>query len=372
VFIGLGRRALDLLGRSGGVRRADAARCACGHAGSRTGTVETGPDIVQAMGGRRVLVSGMGGELGSLVASLLETEGWVGALMGIDVDPPRRRLRRAVFHRVEPAQRERIVELVTEFDPHVLVHLAVWEPDARAGTAHARRFTDEATTSIIGAAAECRSLESIVVRSGIEIYGRHRGALTRPDETAPIAPSSEYGRMLARLEVAAQAAAQMVGVTVAPLRLAPVMGPHVPSPLGRLLRHPVVPFSLLADPPFTVVEDSDAAKAFVAAAERRLDQPVNVVAPGAITGLQALRRGKRIPLPLVGPEWAMARPVSHLMGAPVPDHVMEVMHRGRLADGSAATELLGVTPVIGVAEVIDLLYAWPGIVRVPRSAEAVA
>ncbi|MBI5089810.1 MAG: hypothetical protein HZB15_13390, partial [Actinobacteria bacterium] len=65
------------------------------------------------MGGRRVLVSGMGGELGSLVASLLETQDWVGALMGIDVDPPRRRLRRAEFHRVEPAARERIVDLVT-------------------------------------------------------------------------------------------------------------------------------------------------------------------------------------------------------------------------------------------------------------------
>jgi UDP-glucose 4-epimerase len=319
-----------------------------------------------------VLVSGMGGELGSLVASLLENEPWVGALMGIDVDPPRRRLRRAEFHRVEPAERERIVDLVTAFDPHVLVHLAVWEPDARAGTSHARRFTDEATTSIIGAAAECRSLESIVVRSGIEVYGRHQGALTRPDETTPARPSSEYGRMLVRLEAAARAAGEMVGVPVGSLRLGPVLGPHEPSPLGRLLRHPIVPFSLLADPPFTVVEDSDAARAFVAAAERRLDQPVNVVAPGAITGLQALRRGRRIPLPLVGPEWVVARGVSHLMGAPVPDHVMEVMHRGRLADGSAAADLLGVTPSISTLEVVDLLYAWPGIIRVPRTSEAVA
>ncbi|MBI5089809.1 MAG: NAD-dependent epimerase/dehydratase family protein, partial [Actinobacteria bacterium] len=244
--------------------------------------------------------------------------------------------------------------------------------DARASAGHARQFTVDATTSFIGAAAECPSLESIVVRSGIEVYGRHQGSLTRPDETTPVRPSSEYGHMLARLESAARDAGRMVGVPVTALRLAPVLGPHVPSPLGRLLRHPVVPFSLLADPPFTVVEDSDAARAFVAAAERRLDQPVNVVAPGAITGLQALRRGKRIPLPLVGPEWVLARAVSHLMGAPMPDHVMEVMHRGRLADGSAAADLLGVAPSISTAAVIDLLYAWPGIVRVTRPVEAVA
>ena len=51
-----------------------------------------------------------------------------------------------------------------------------------------------------------------------------------------------------------------------------VLGPHVPSPLGRLLRMPAVPFSVLADPPFAVVEDIDVARAFVAAAERRLDR----------------------------------------------------------------------------------------------------
>src|SRR5512140_526510 len=106
------------------------------------------------MRGQRVLVSGMGSELGSLVASLLEAEPWVGALCGIDVDPPRRRLRMAEFHRIAPSDRERIVDVVTTFDPHVMIHLAVWEPDARAGTAHARQFTDDATTAIVGAAAE--------------------------------------------------------------------------------------------------------------------------------------------------------------------------------------------------------------------------
>jgi UDP-glucose 4-epimerase len=320
------------------------------------------------MSGQRLLVSGMGGELGSLVASLLENEPWVGSLCGIDVDPPRRRLRRAEFHRIEPADRERIVDVVTAFDPHVLIHLAVWEPDARAGTAHAKRFTADATTAFLGAAAECPSLEGIVVRSGIELYGRNRHALTRPDETVAPDPTSEYGRMVERIEATAQAVAARIGVAVGALRLAPVLGRHVPSPLGRLLRQSAVPFSVLADPPFTVVEDADAARAFVAAAHRRLDQPVNVVAPGAITGLQAVLRGKRLPLPLVGPEWAITRRLSHVLGAPIPDHVMEVLHRGRLADGSRAAEVLGVTPTTPTVEVIDQLYAWPSVVRVVKPA----
>jgi UDP-glucose 4-epimerase len=312
-----------------------------------------------------VLVSGMGGELGSRIAALLEDEPWVAALEGIDVDPPRRRLRRATFHRIQLSERDRVVDVVGKFNPHVLIHVGVWEPNARASAADAERLTDEAAVSILGAAAECRALESIVVRSGIELYGRHRNALTRPDEDAPVHPTSPYGRMVAFIEEVAGQVGSRIGVPVGALRLAPVLGPHVPSPLGRLLRLPTVPFSVLADPPFTVLEDADAGRAFVAAAARRLDRPVNVVAPGAITALQAILRGRRFPLPMIGPEWAVARQLSHIAGAPVPEHVIELMHRGRLADGGRAEALLGYRPRATTSEVIDRLYRWESVVRVP-------
>lgn len=312
----------------------------------------------------------MGGELGSLVASLLEAEPWVGSILGIDVDPPRRRLHRSEFHLIDPRDRQRIVDLVVPFDPHVLVHLAVWEPDARASTGVAKRLTCDSATSIISAAAECPSLQAIVVRSGIEIYGRGRGSLTRPDEDAPTHPTSEYGRMVAAIENTAHTVGSRVGVAVSALRLAPVLGPHVPSPLGRALRQPVVPFSMLADSAFAVTIDSDAARAFVAAAEQRRQGPLNVVAPGAITTLQAIWRGRRLPLPLFGPEWRLARHISHLVGAPLPEHVMELIHRGRLADGSRLTEVLGIKPHVTTQQAIDRLYAWEAIVRIPSSQAA--
>jgi len=59
------------------------------------------------MGGRRVFVSGLGSELGTLVAGMLEAEPWVGALAGIDADPPRRRLPNTTFHRISPDQHDR-------------------------------------------------------------------------------------------------------------------------------------------------------------------------------------------------------------------------------------------------------------------------
>lgn len=312
----------------------------------------------------------MGSELGSRVVRLLEAEPWVGLLEGIDADPPRGRLRRAKFHRIVPGEHDRVVDVVTNFNPHVLVHIAVWEPHSRANPERAASFTDDAATSILGAAAECRALESIVVRSGIEVYGRGRGSVTRPDERVPLDPTSGYGRTLQQVEATAGAIGQRIGVAVGCLRLASVLGPHVPSPLGRFLRMPAVPFSALANPPFAVIHQSDAAEAFVMAARERLGEPLNIVAPGAITAGQAIRRGRRIPVPLIGPDWAIARQFMYLGGAPVPDHVEEMLHRGRLADNRRAREVLGFAPTTTTGAVIDQLYQWPSVVHVPARVAA--
>ena len=330
------------------------------------------PVSVQSMPGQRVLVSGMGSELGSLVAVKLEAESWVGSLVGIDADPPRRRMRKAEFHLLAPSQRDRIVEVVTAFNPHVVINISVWEPDARAGLHDARNFTADAATAVIGAAAECPALECVIVRSGIEVYGRHRGTPTRPDESAPLAPTTEFGKMLTQLEQHSSVLGTRNGVALGTLRLAPVLGKHVPSPLGRLLRQPIVPYSSLADSPFAVVQDGDAADAFVNAAARRLNEPLNIVAHGAITTLQAALRGRRIPLPLLGPGWGLAGRLSHIAGAPIPDHVIEVMHRGRLADGARAIEVLGSAPTFSTPEVIDHLYAWESVVRIGNIRQDVA
>ena len=91
--------------------------------------------------GRRVLVTGMGGQLGSLVAAELEKQTWASRIVGIDADPPRRRLSRCEFHLVDPNDASRAREVISDLDPHVLVHLAVWEPDARVNPSLAERYT---------------------------------------------------------------------------------------------------------------------------------------------------------------------------------------------------------------------------------------
>ena len=40
---------------------------------------------------------------------------------------------------VAASEHDRIVDIVTAFDPHVVVHIAVWEPFSRANPEQARR-----------------------------------------------------------------------------------------------------------------------------------------------------------------------------------------------------------------------------------------
>lgn len=309
----------------------------------------------------RVLITGMGGELGTRVAQLVEELPVVTAVEGLDVEPPRRRLRRAGFHRIDPRDRHRTVGVVRDFEPEVVLHLGVYEPNARSSPRSAFERTVAGAIGVLGAASECPCLRRIVARSGIEIYGRRRGAATRPDESVLPDPTSPFGHSLLHAEGLALAAGDAASVPVTLLRFAPLVGPHFPSPLGRYLRLPVVPVSALADPPFSLLHQEDAAAAVVAALGSDHDGPVNVVGPGAVTASQSARLGGRLPVPLIGPEWRLARPWAELLGAPVPEHVMELLHRGRTAAGELCSEVLGTSPAYSTPEVVKELYEWASV-----------
>jgi len=309
----------------------------------------------------RVLITGMGGELGTRLAVQLGADPSVTAVFGLDIDPPRRR-HPAEFHRVDPRNRDRTTALIRGFAPNVLVHLGVYEPYARSSPRSAAERTAVGTLAAVTAAVDAGHLDRLVVRSGIEIYGRRRGAPVRPDEDVRPDPTSPFGRQLLHVERVCNEAGLHAAAPVTSLRFAPLVGPHFPSPLGRYLRMPAVPFAALADPPFSVLHQEDAAAALLAAVRHPFHGPVNVVGSGAVTASQAALLGRRVPVPTVVPGWRAARWFSELAGAPVPDHVLELLTRGRTADGSRADERLGVRPARSTPSVIRSLYAWDEVV----------
>ena len=69
------------------------------------------------MSANRILITGMGGELGTRVAQLVEERPWADEVVGVDFVPPRRRLRKAEFRRIDPRDRDRLAGFVQDFAP---------------------------------------------------------------------------------------------------------------------------------------------------------------------------------------------------------------------------------------------------------------
>lgn len=318
----------------------------------------------------RVLVTGMGGELGSRVAQLLEARNDVTEVVGFDFVPPRRRLHSSIFRRIDPTDREAVTAFVEDVAPEVVVHLGVYEPHARTSPGGGAAKTTVGSVAALGAAGRAGRLQKVVVRSGIEVYGRGRHFPTVPDEDVPPAPASLFGHLCLETEVLAAGLGRREGVPVVALRFAPLVGSHAPSPLGRLLRLPAVPVNALGDPPFCVLHGEDAARAIVTATVTEVSGPFNVVAPGAASPWQAVRLGGRIPLPVAGPGWPLARAAAELAGAPVPDHVTELLVRGRVADGSRALSALGLTGMVDTQSVLTELFEWASVTPIRAAAVA--
>lgn len=313
--------------------------------------------------GMRVLLTGMGGELGTRVTNLLEADGRIEAIVGIDLDPPRGRIPRAEFHLVEPVDRAGVVAVVRDVAPTAVVHLGVYEPGARVASRDAAAMTRAGTEAVLSAAARSPGLDRIVVRSGIEVYGRRRGGPRRPDETVAPDPTTPWGQALVEVEQLATEAARRAAVPLTVLRVAPVVGPHVPSPLGRVLRLPLVPVSAVANPPFSLLNSEDAAQAMVQALRLGVDVTANVVGPGTVTPLQAVSMGGRHPLPTAGPGWAAARLGCELAGAPLPPHVVELLTRGRRADDALGREVLRLDPSCTTEQVVRDLHDWADVLH---------
>jgi UDP-glucose 4-epimerase len=320
----------------------------------------------------RVLITGMGGELGTRVAQLIEQRPWADDIMGVDFVPPRRRLRRAEFRRIDPRDRDRLAEFVQDYAPTVVAHFGVYEPASRMTPASAHERTQLSTIATLSAAARAGKLEYIVVRSGLEVYGARTSKASVPDEEVVPEPRTAYGRSLLQAEGVAKGVALKTGAKVCALRYAPVVGSHVPSPLGRLLRLPLVPVSAIADPPFSLLHPDDAANAMVTAIERRVDGPCNVVGPGAATPWQAARLGGRMPLPVPPRLWGGVARAAEVAGAAIAPHVVELLRRGRTGDGSRARDVLGMTNIASTQDVLRELFEWADVVPIPTGREQVA
>ena len=303
----------------------------------------------------RVLVAGMGSAIGTGIARALERNQRVDAIAGFDLEPPRRWMRRADFHFAKPGDSERVSRIVKEFQPTVVVHAWVFEPRARSSPGQARARTVAGTETLLGAIARVDSVEHLAVRSGVSVYGRGRATPECPTTDTLPRPTSTFGDMLARVEERCAQSATSLGATMAAVRLAPIMASHLPNPLGRYLRLPVVPIPMTTKR-FGVVHLVDASTSLAAAATTGFNGRLNVMATDPVTPIEAVTIGRRVPVPVLGPAFRLGRFLAEIPGTPLPEHIAELLSRGGVVTPSDVSTL-GVTMTRTTKEALADLYA---------------
>lgn len=305
------------------------------------------------IGMRRILVTGAatwsGGELISRLESREDLE-----LVAVDEIPPRHQFE-SPFYRHE-LDNPQFAHFVLDTRPDVLVHLQTVDRSAMLG---GRRAHDEAVVgaqALFGAIRRCTSIQHVVVRSHLCVYGMGPRSPSVVFEDAELdARRSRFANDLRTVEsYTADAARVRQDVTFTTLRFSPIFGATVNNPLSRYLRLPVVPTRLGYDPRMQLISGKDAVGALAHAIDHPQAGVFNIAAPGQLYLSRILRLGKRLAQPLPRRAYDAAVKGLSRVDLYLPEHIKRLVHHGMVADTRRMTEVLRFAPEMELrATVLD-------------------
>ncbi len=310
----------------------------------------------------KVFITGLGSDLGTNIARLLEQKSEVTELAGIDMYPPRRYLARTKFFMTHYDDSERIAHVIKHFSPDVIIHFGVYEPGARLGEMRGKAATHASVSGVIHAAQQIMNEHDVrvITRSSVVAYG-FREPERAKDETTPLSPDTFFGKMCRDVEE--ELLSHLTNVTI--IRTAPEISAHVPHPLARLLKLPAIPIQarlpFAHDIGFPIIASRDVTELFVRAAMAAPDyiarhRVLHGATSSNATMSMAAQEGKRIPIFVTGMNMGIIKRMAYLAGAPITEHVEMFIRRGMIIDSTSTRMHLGITSQDSPSEILRHLY----------------
>lgn len=298
--------------------------------------------------GRRVLITGISGQLAGLVAHALEQRDDVAEIVGIDVREPRHELVRTRFVRADV--RNPMVARVLEQDRiDTVLHLSTTSSPAEAGGRGAMRERNVmGALQLLAACQRSATVRRFVVRSTTAVYGSgHTDPAFFAEPDGPVEPV-KHGFAMDAIEVeryAAELGQRRPDIDVAVLRFANLVGGRVDSSFHRLFSLPVVPTVLGFDPRLQFCHEDDAIAVLVRAATGDHAGVFNVAGDGVLYLSQCVRLAGRVPMPVPVPFVAgVASVVRRRWGGDVSPEQLRFLRYGRVVDTRRLREDLGYEP----------------------------
>ena len=309
------------------------------------------------MSGRRVLITGVGSYLGTLLAARLEREPGFDAVFGLDTRRPRRTLERTEMIQADIRDPE-IAPLIARAEVDTVVHNSIVRQPGPAMSARAMHDINViGSLQLLSACGQSPTIRSIVIRGSAGIYGAepHAPQFFGEEMTRMFPLRSRFQRDVAEIENYFQTYSRRhPDVTCTMLRYQPAIGPSLATQVTRYLSQPACPTYLGFDPRIQLVHEDDALDALVAAIRRPVQGAVNVAASGTIGLGRMIRMAGRPLLPLAGPLFGPLTGVGRRLGLDTySDDFRRLLRYGRGVDIDRLEREVGHRPRYSTLEAVE-------------------
>jgi UDP-glucose 4-epimerase len=312
------------------------------HTKKASGKNESG----EPAGGRRVLLTGASGFLGSSLLKRLTSDRRYERIVAVDVQRPPFKLRKTKFYKVDlthPRADEMLVEILADEQLDMVLHTGFYQRPIE-DTTYAHEVNSIGTMHILSACYES-PVRKVVVSSRTLVYGARYDNPHYMNEDLMPRPRMDYEFQLDKVEVERQLLRfwkSNPSTLVTVLRHCSIMGPTVENCWTHYLSMPVCPTVLGYDPLIQFISERDVIEAFKLASDEDFPGVFNIVGRRVIPLSMILKiaNKRRLPLPSPAAE-NLFRALWILNTGPFPPEHIDFLRYHCLADGSRAKEAMG-------------------------------
>ena len=309
------------------------------------------------MAGRRVLITGVGSHVGSLLAARLDRDPEVEFVAGLDTRRPKLPLERMELIDADIRDPE-IARLIPPMEVDTIVHeQIVRQPGPGMSSRSMHDINVIGTLQLLGACERVSSLRTIVVRGSAGVYGAepHAPQFFTEEMTRMFPLRTRFQRDVAEIENYFETYAHRHdGVDCTMLRYQPAIGPGMRTQITRYLSQPLCPTFMGFDPRIQLVHIEDALEALVAAVRNPVRGAVNVAGPGTIGLSRMIRLAGRRALPIAAPLFGAVTSTGQRLGLDAQsEDFQRLLRYGRGVDTARLTGEVGYTPRHTTVEAVE-------------------
>ena len=288
------------------------------------------------MGGRRVLITGLGTFWGGRMAQALEGDPGVDVIVGLDTTEPTIELERTEYVRADESY-SILARIVRAAKIDTVVHTFLVVDSTSMGSRSLHEINVIGTMNLLAAAGAAGStVRNVIVKSSTLVYGSAPEDPVWFSEETPRSrpPNTRVEKSLLEVEgYLRDFAVDNPHVTVTLLRFSNVLGTDISTPLSKALEMPMVPSIFGFDPRFQFVDEGDVIRSLLFVLEHNLPGVFNVAGDGLLPWSEvAAICGKALfPLPPYFTPIAIA-PLRRLGVLDLPLEFLELLRFGRGVD----------------------------------------